>query len=179
MKYKPVILFISMLGLLVSCASTKDNLNVTESYSLISSSFKLSKASQQKFFDKGMESLNAIKNDANATVNINELNILLDSAKAANQKSVTMINLAGDINSVKYKEKALKYINILNRLYNREFRKYINVIAVQSDDRYEKASRLLLSRQMELNNLDKRFSDAADEVRAKYRLKLDSAQVTE
>lgn len=176
---KPVIVLISMLVMLVSCASTKDKLNVTESYSLISSSFKLSKASQQKFFDKGIESLNAIKNDASAMVNVSELNILLDSAKAANQKSLTMINLAGDVNSVKYKEQALKYINILNRLYNREFRKYIAVVAVQSDDRYEKASRLLLSRQTELNNLDQRFSAADDEVRVKYRLKLDSAQVTE
>jgi len=177
MKYKLIIVIV-VLPFLCSCASTKDRLNVTESYSLISSSFQLSKDSRQKFIEKGSASLDIVKNDASAKVDTRELSILLDSSKAANQKSMAMINLAADINPVRYKEKALRYINLLNKLYNREFRKYIDVLAIQSDDRYERAYKLLISRQEELNHLAKRFTDAAAEVKEEYRLQLDSAQLT-
>jgi hypothetical protein len=177
MKYK-LIIIIAAIVLLGSCASTKDKLNITESYSLISSSFQLSKDSWQKFIDKGSASLDIIKNNTSAKVDTKELGALLDSSKATNQKSMAMINLAADVNSIKYKEKALRYINLLNKLYSKEFQKYIDVLAIQSDDRYERAYKLLTSRQEQLSHLDKRFIDAADEVKEKYHLQLDSTKLS-
>ena len=178
MKYKYTILIISGL-LFGSCTTTKDNLNVTESYSLIVSSFNLTKDAHQKLIDRYSESLNAIKNDEDTLIDTKGLYILLDSAKLTNQKSSSMVNLAGEINDTKYKETALKYINLLDKLYNNELKKYIVVLANQSKDRYEKSSKLLFSRQEELEKLDEKFSYAANQVRTMYHLEIvDSSQMT-
>ncbi len=171
--------FVIVALLFVSCAATKDNLNVTESYSLISSSFQLTKDAHKEINERYLAALHALSNNQNAVVDIKGLNSLLDSAKSANQKSSAMLDLAGEINSTKYKETASKYINLLDKLYNNEYRKYIVVLSGQTEGKLERAEKLLQSRQVELERLDKKFLLAANEVHEKYQLQItDSSKMS-
>jgi len=172
MLFKSLIRIITCLIFFTSCASTDENANAIESYSLINSSIQLSKGAYQALIGKYRESLNAVNINENAKIDTIELRVVLDSAKLTNQQSLSMINLAGEIDTTWYKEKALNYIHILDILYNNEFEKYISLFGTQSKYRYIKGNELLSSRQLELKKLDKEFSYASDKIKSKYHLQI-------
>ena len=169
MKHTTLITLIAGLTFLVSCAPKKDKSEVIKSYDLIYSSFIYSKDAQQKFIDKTVESLNTIKNDKNASVDTKKLAVLLDGAKMANNSRLPIINRADEIDeNIMYKEKVLKYVNLLNSLYDKEFEDYIKILDTQTEDRFEKSSQMLLPRLTELDKVGNACTEAGQQIRSKY-----------
>jgi hypothetical protein len=170
LKYRSLIAIVSSFLLLISCTPDDKSLDITQSYEFIYSSFQLSKNAQEKFMESCSKFLDSIKFNEAAKVDTKRLTVLLDSAKYTNQNSLYFISLTKEIDIMKYKSIAIKYINLLNSLYSNEFKEFIHILNTQSNDRYIKADQLLTSQQPELKKLSDEFRGAAKVVEEKYHI---------
>lgn len=173
MKKINLIIFFLVGILFFSCKESQDLGKVAESYGYIHSSFAFTEKIQQKFLDKSTEALRKIIADKNVVIDTKELSILLDSAKLANQNRLPLINQADEIDQdIKYKEKVLRYVNFLDTLYNNEFKEFIQILAIEGENRGENISKLLTPKMLKLEELGKACNLAGEEIRSKYNIEV-------
>jgi len=178
-RYRYLVVVISVFSLLISCLPNDNkDLDITQSYEFIYSSFQLSKNAEDKFKENSSMFLDSIKLNEAATLDTKRLTILLDSARSTNQNSLYFIGLAKGIDIKNYQSTALKYIKLLNNLDNNEYKEFIHSLNTPSNDRYIKAQQLLSAKQPELKKLRDEFRDAAHAVEDKYHIQsiVDSLQ---
>lgn len=154
-----------------STNSQEDISKIAESYALIHASFRLLNKVQNNFFGKAADILEQIKYDKKAIADTRELEALLDSAKEANETQISIITVTGEPDpEIKYKEKALRYVNLLKGLYDNEFPQFITVLNSNIEDRYEKSRSVLYAKMKEMSNAMHDCSDAENQLREKYNL---------
>ena len=165
--------FLLVVMLSVSC-KTKENKDATElakSYGLIYGAFVTSNQVQDNFFGKATELLGQVKYDKDGVVDTKPLEILLDSAKTANNSQIELINMATEPDDdIKYKAKAITFVNILKDLYNNKFPEFISVLNSKTEDRFEKAQQLLYKPMLAMSKAMHDCHDAGEELRKKYNI---------
>lgn len=89
----------------------------------------------------------------------------------ANQSRLPLINGAQEIDGgIKYKTKVIKYVSLLDTLYNNQFKEYIKILDSKRSNRFERSSELLLPLLKELDEAGKSCLEASDKIRSKYKI---------
>jgi hypothetical protein len=157
---------------LFSCKQNTDASTVEEAYKRMYYSFVYTKNAQQKFIDTAAECINTRIRDTNASIDTKRLTVLLDSARIANQSRLPIINSTEEIDDdIKYKARVLKYINLLDTLYNNEFVDYINSLESKSAIRLNRTVEVLYPRLEKLQEIGEAVSISGEQIRTKYKIK--------
>lgn len=170
------ILLVSSLGIIFNNCKTKDEkkdiTEVAKSYGLIYTAFVTTKQVQNRFFGKATDLLGQVKYNNDVVIDTKELELLLDSATKANETQIGLINLAEEPDqSIRYKEKALRYIMMLKELYNNQFPQLITIFNSKEGNRFERSQKLILAKMSEMSKAMYECHDAGVELVEKYDIK--------
>jgi len=170
------ILATSILGIIISsCGQNKVETMVARAYyDSINYQITSNKQLQQSLIDKATEVILAIKNDNSAKIDTKALRALLDSAKASNilrQRNIKNITEV-DVN-LNLKGKALDYVRLFTSFYDNEFKDLINLLDQEQEDKFTKASSLILPKLNLIKEKEIALKTAQEAFNAKYPLDAD------
>jgi hypothetical protein len=161
---------------LLSCNSKSDRSTdqVGLSYINIRVAFEFTKKAQEDFFDEAAVKLKEVRDNKDAIVDTKNLEELLESAKSASESRLSMIDSTEEVDDeIKYKEKALKYVTLLNSLYKNEMVQFVTILKSNAGDRFEKCKTLLYERMNEMKEQQLACKEAEQEVIDKYNIQGD------
>ena len=168
-----IFLAISLFSCKSRSSSSRDTVEIAKSYGIIHGAFATTKRIQEDFFAKATEALATIKYDQDAIVDTKQLRHLLDSAKVASRQRIEMLSLADEVDDeFMYKEKGLKYVSLLDTLYNNEFNQFADILDSKAKDRFQQCQTLLLRRMQDMKKAMYDCHDAGEAVREKYNIKV-------
>ena len=151
------------------CNEKKDTSEIIASYKTIRTALVDADDVQDSFFVKATQLLSQINDNKYATVDTKELKILLDSSITANDNETKIIySVKEPDNKIKYREKSLTFVNLLNDLYQNQFKQFISILESKSGDRFEKSRAILYEKLLVWKQAKDDWKEANQEMRDKY-----------
>jgi len=167
----PIICFIAG-PILFSCKEKKDITEIQKSYIIIRSAIGHANQIQDSFFVEAVQRLGEVKYNVDAVVDTKELQILLDRAKASNETEINIIaNTKEPDEEIKYKEKAIQFVKLLNAIYNDEFSEFISILNSKPENRFDSCQVLLYEKMRAMSKAMHDCADASASIRKKYDIK--------
>ena len=174
MKFFPLF-FLLLPGIMIfSCnAASTGNRDVTNDYFLITTAIRTSKASRNEFQEKFAIALDSFFVKDNPSVNLNELNLLLQTAGKENIKAEALLQAANEIDSsLLYKARALKMFKLLDKQYNTVYPEILTIMGSTAKNKKGAIAQIIVPAADALKILAKNVVYTADSVVKKYNLKL-------
>ena len=173
---KRIITTLLTAWLLASCASAPitDNAEANESYTLLYGSFRAIRDSRHKFLSAMADALYEIKANNQVSVDTVQLSNLYVQVERENRTRKDIMRQTKELkNDYEFKNKCLKYSELLQNLYQNTFPEYIRVIGSDRPDRYDACCKLLLqSRLDKLERAEYACEDAGEKIKEQYHLPL-------
>lgn len=140
----------------------------------------IGKKIQQKLIDESTSVLLSIKADTAFTVDIQSFQALVDSAKIANGATQQNIEKITEIDpQINYKAKVLEYLKLFESFYENEYKEFVVVVNQKREDRFEKATRLMLSKLKTIKEHETGLENAKADFNNKYPVDPDGVAKTE
>ena len=146
---------------------------MTNDYFLITTAIKTGKASRNQFQEKFAIALDSFFVKDNPLVDVNELNLLLQTAKKENIKAEALIEAANEIDStLLYKAKTYKMFKLLDTQYNITYPEILGIMGSKAKNKKDAIAKIIVTAVDALKIQVKDVVYTADAVVKKYKIKL-------
>ena len=171
--YKYLLAFFAILPL----ASCNDNVkanpkDVVVFYNTIQESFNKYADPQHLLMEKASDAVNKIQADNNAIIDTKELRAILAEAKKASAARMAIVVAVKEVDAtIDYKNKVINSINILNKAYDKEFKEYIDLLDVKTENKLDKLTQIMQPALYEIETAAKDCEVAGNNLATKYDFK--------
>lgn len=161
---------LSTLILFYSCTQTKvDTTKAFNFFDSLNYQIGLNHLQQQSFIDQLNKAIISVSEDKTATVDTKKLAALLKISTSINFRKVEDIeDLSETDTDIRFKYKALEYYRIFNSAYKNEIPEVIKILALQTEDRFDRSKDLLFPKLKLIKEKEIEMVDAQKKFRAKY-----------
>jgi methylaspartate ammonia-lyase len=163
-------LLISIIAILVCCKQKKANtFKAISFYDSVNNQINITRPPIQKLIDNSTTVIYILRDDKNAVIDTAILWRLLDKAKRMSAIRIKSIEQITEVDeSINYKQRILKEELLLKQLLANEIPESIEIFGEPGEDRYSRASHLLLPKLKELKRALNDVAAAKNEFKDKY-----------
>jgi methylaspartate ammonia-lyase len=163
-------LLVPIIVFLVCCNHKKANtFKAISFYDSVNNQINVTRPPIQKLIDNSTTVVYILRDDKNAVIDTAILWRLLDRAKRMSDIRIKSIEQISEVDeSINYKQRILKEELVLKQLLENEIPESINIFGETGQDRYSRASHLLLPKLKALKQALNDVAAAKDEFKDKY-----------